>query len=137
MRPIEIRDQILRAALPGAKLMDDEPLSPGKRLHLSDSPVCGATAWVTFEGVKTHRLQVATNSLAYIHTWLPSVEYDPDAGPVDEVELDRAVAVPVGSCEEVSDACAAVAALWDNSHEWLQREREARRRRSSVSEIRA
>lgn len=137
MRPAEIRDIILRAALPETALIDGELLSPGRRLHLSDSPVCGATAWVTFEGVKTHRLQVATNYLAYIHTWLPSVEYDPDAGPVDEVELDRAVTVPVGSCEEVSDACAAVTALWDNSPEWLQREREARRRGSSVSEIRA
>ena len=137
MKPFEIRDRILRAALPGAKLVDGELLSPGRRLHLSDSPVCGAVAWVTLGKVKTHRVQVCTNDSAYVHTWMPAVEWPEGFVPYVATELDRSVAMYVGTDETVSDACAAVAALWDNGHEWVQSEREARQLVADVIEFRA
>ena len=135
MKPIEIRDKILRAALPGAKLVDGQLLSPGRRLHLSDSPVYGAVAWVTLGGVKTHRLQVCTDDAAYVHTWMPAVEWNDSFVPYVGTELDRSVTIYVGIDETVSDACAAVAALWDNSHEWVQSEREARQRVADIIEL--
>lgn len=136
MKPIEIRDKILRAALPGAELVDGELLSPGRRLHLSDSPVCGAVAWVTLGEAKTHRLQVCTDDSAYVHTWMPAVEWNDSFAPYVGTELDRSVSMYVGTDETVADACAAVAALWDNGHEWVQSEREARRRVADVDECR-
>jgi hypothetical protein len=132
MRPIEIRDRILRAVFPDARLVDGEPLSPGRLLHLSDSPVCGAVAWVTLGGVKTHRLQVCTNDSAYVHTWMPAVEWGGGDVPYVGTELDRSVTIYVGTDEAVSDACAAVATLWDQSHEWERRAREARQRVTGV-----
>lgn len=137
MKPIEIRDKIIRAALPGAKLVDGELLSPGRRLHLSDSPVCGAVAWVTLGEAKTHRLQVCTDDSAYIHTWMPAVEWTDRFEPYVGTELDRSVSMYVGTDETVSDACAAVAALWDNGREWAQREWESSRRVADVHEFRA
>lgn len=137
MKPIEIRDKILRAALPGAELVDGELLSPGKRLHLSDSPVCGAVAWVTLGEAKTHRLQVCTDYSAYVHTWMPAVGWDGSSVPYVGTELDRSVAIYVGTDETVSDACAAVAALWDNGREWAQSEREAKQRVADATEFRA
>lgn len=135
MRPVEIRDQILRTALPGAEPVDGELLSPGRRLHLSDSPVCGAVAWVTLGKVKTHRVQVCTNDSAYVHTWMPAVKWMESLVPYVGTELDRSVTIYVGTDETVSDACAAVAALWDNSHEWVQSEREARQRVADIIEL--
>lgn len=135
MKPIEIRDKALRAALPGAKLVDGQPLSPGRRLHLSDSPVYGAVAWVTLGEVKTHRLQVCTDGAAYVHTWMPAVEWNDSFVPYVGTKLDRSVTIYVGIDETVSDACAAVAALWDNSNEWVQSEREARQRVADIIEL--
>jgi hypothetical protein len=137
MRPFEIRDRILRAALPGAKLVDGELLSPGRRLHLSDSPVCGAVAWVTLGKVKTHRLQVCTDDAAYVHTWMPAVEWPEGFMPYVGTKLDRSVTIYVGTDGKVSDACDAVAALWDNSYEWVQSEREARQQLADANEFRA
>lgn len=135
MKPFEIRDRILRAALPGAKLVDGQRLSPGRRLHLSDSPVCGAVAWVTLGEVKTHRLQVCTDDAAYVHTWMPAVKWGGGDVPYVGTELDRSVTIYVGTDEAMLDACAAVAALWDNSHEWVQSEREARQRVADIIEL--
>lgn len=132
MRPAEIRDIILRAALPEAALIDGELLSPGRRLHLSESPVCGAAAWVTLGEAKTHRLQVCTDDSAYVHTWMPAVEWTDSLSPYVGTELDRSVTVYVGTDEAVSDACAAVALLWDNGGEWARREQEARQRVADV-----
>ena len=137
MKTIEIRDRILRAALPGAELVDGELLSPGRRLRLSDSPACGAVAWVTLGEAKTHRLQVCTDDTAYVHTWMPAVEWNDRFEPYVGTELDRSVAMYAGTDEAVSDACAAVAALWDNSYEWVQSEREARQRVADVKKFRA
>ena len=50
-------------------------------------------------------------------------------------KLDRSVTIYVGTDETVSDACAAVAALWDNIHEWVQSEREARQRVADIIEL--
>lgn len=136
MKPIEIRDRILHAALPGARLVDGELLSPGRRLHLSDSPVCGATAWVTLGETKTHRLQVCTDDSAYVHTWMPAVQWTDSFAPYVGTELDRSVSMYVGTDETVSDACAATALLWDNAHEWVQSEQEARQRVADVNEFR-
>lgn len=132
MKPIEIRDRILRAALPGARLVSGELLSPGRRLHLSDSPVCGAVAWITLGEAKTHRLQVCTDDAAYVHTWMPAVEWGGDGAPYVGTELDRSVTMYVGTDEAVSDACAATALLWDNSHEWVRRGQESRQRMADV-----
>lgn len=132
MKPIEIRDRVLRAALPEAALIDGELLSPGRRLHLSDSPVCGAVAWVTLGGAKTHRLQVCTDDAAYVHTWMPAVEWGDGDVPYVGTEMDRSVTIYVGTDEAMLDACDAVAALWDNSHEWERRERGARQRVAGV-----
>lgn len=128
MRPVEIRDHILRAVLPDARLIDGELLSPGRRLHLSDSPVCGAVAWVTLGEAKTHRLQVCTDDAAYVHTWMPAVEWGGDDASYVGTEIDRSVTMYVGTDEAMLDACAAVAALWGNGHEWERREQEARQR---------
>lgn len=134
MKPIDIRDRILRAALPGARLVDGELLSPGRWLHLSDSPVCGAVAWITLGEVKTHRLQVCTDDAAYVHTWMPAVEWGGDDAPYVGTEIDRSVTVYVGTDEAVSDACAATALLWGNGHEWARREQEARQRVAGAGE---
>ena len=137
MKPIEIRDRILRAALPGAKLVDGELLPTGRRLHLSDSPVCGAVAWVTLGEAKTHRLQVCTDDAAYVHTWMPAVEWADSPMPYVGTKLDRSVTIYVGTDEAVSNACAATALLWDNSHEWGRREQEARQLVADVHVLRA
>lgn len=136
MKPFEIRDKILRAALPDATLVDGQLLSPGRRLHLSDSPVCGAVAWMTLGEVKTHRLQVCTDDAAYVHTWMPAVEWNDSFVPYVGTKLDRSVSMYVGTDETISDACAAVAALWDNCREWVQSEREARQRVADIIELR-
>lgn len=111
MKPIDIRDKILRAALPNARLVDRELLSPGRRLHLSDSPVCGAVAWVTIDGVKSCRIQVATNGITYIQTWIPSSEEGSSA------RLDRSVSMQVETSEAIADACATTELLWDSCRE--------------------
>lgn len=136
VRTAEIRDQILHAVLPDARLVDGELLSTGRRLHLSDSPVCGAVAWITLGEAKTHRLQVCTNDAAYVHTWMPTVEWTDSLVPYMGTEIDRSVTMYVGTDEAVSDACAATALLWDNSHEWARRERESRQRVADVAEFR-